>query len=98
MVVFDLTVRPAIYHMSGCVNSPTLPTSKATLTRDIPSQAGREDYVQMRLSEKNGILQAEPVFGKSNLIYTLVHADGVVRIPLEKGGLYAGEEVSVRIY
>jgi len=98
MVVFDLTVRPAIYHMSGCVNSPTLPTSKATLTRDIPSQAGKEDYVQMRLSEKNGILQAEPVFGKSNLIYTLVHADGVVRIPLEKGGLYAGEEVSVRIY
>ena len=98
MVVFDLTVRPAIYHLSGCANPPTLPTSTAILTRDIPSQAGREDYVQVRMSENSGGLNAEPVFGKSNLIYTLVHADGVVRIPLEKGGLYAGEEVSVRIY
>ena len=98
MVVFDITVRPAIYHLSGCVRTPTLPTTTATLTRDIPSQAGREDYVQVRLSEQDGTLEAEPIFGKSNLIYTLVRADGVLRVPLEKGGIYAGEEVSVRVY
>ncbi|MCI0796943.1 MAG: molybdopterin molybdotransferase MoeA, partial [Chloroflexi bacterium] len=98
MVVFDITVRPAIYHLSGCVRPPTLATTTATLTRDIPSQAGREDYVQVRLSEQDGTLEAEPIFGKSNLIYTLVRADGVLRVPLEKGGIYAGEEVSVRVY
>lgn len=98
MVVFDLTVRPTIYHLSGCTSPPALSTTTAKLSRDVPSQAGREDYVQVRLTGENGNLEAEPIFGKSNLIYTLVRADGVVRVPLEKGGLYAGEEVSVRIY
>ena len=44
------------------------------------------------------MLQAEPVFGKSNLIYTLIRADGVVVVPLDQGGLYAGEEVPVQLY
>ena len=41
---------------------------------------------------------ADPVFGKSNLISTLVEADGVVVVPLDDGGLYAGDEVFVRLY
>ena len=98
MVVFDLLVRPTIYLLSGCSNPPDAPTQRATLLRDISSVAGREDYMQVRLVNKNGTLCADPVFGKSSLIYTLVRADGVVRVPLDKGGLYAGEEVSVRLY
>jgi molybdopterin molybdotransferase len=46
----------------------------------------------------DNVLQAEPVFGKSNLIYTLIRADGMVVVPLDQGGLYAGEEVTVQIY
>ena len=98
MVVFDLLVRPTIYLLSGCSNPPDAPTARATLLRDISSVAGREDYTQVQLVQKNGLLCADPVFGKSSLIYTLVRADGVVRVPLDKGGLYAGEEVSVRLY
>jgi molybdopterin molybdotransferase len=98
MVVFDLVVRPTIYHLMGCANTPEPPTTRATLTRDIPSMAGREDYVQVKLVHQNGRVTAEPVFGKSNLIYTLIRADGVVKVPLDKGGLYAGEEISVRLY
>ena len=99
MVVFDLIVRPAIYHLSGCERIPTPPTAQATLTRDIPSTAGREDYVPVRLERSDkGCTSAVPVFGKSNLIYTLVRSDGIVKVPLDKSGLYAGEMVDVRLF
>ena len=47
-------------------------------------------------SEVNKIgLLAEPIFGKSNLIFTLAHADGLLRIPPDATGLSAGEVVEV---
>ena len=98
MVVFDLLVRPTIYWLSGCAQPPEPPSVRVRLLRDIASLAGREDYVQVRLVHQNGDLCAEPVFGKSNLIYTLIKADGVVKVSLDEGGLYAGQEVSVRLY
>jgi molybdopterin molybdotransferase len=39
--------------------------------------------------------QAEPIFGKSNLIFILARADGLVRIPADATGLSAGERVDV---
>lgn len=99
MVVFDLVARPLIYHMSGCARVPPPPMTHARLLRDIPSVAGREDYVPVRLIQADdGASAAEPVFGKSNLIYTLVRSDGIVKAPLDKSGLYAGEVVEVRLY
>ena len=97
-VVFDLLVRPAIYALCGCLSPPEPATVRARLLRDIASQTGREDHVQVRLVRDDGELCAEPVFGKSNLIYTLIRADGSVTVPLDKGGLYAGEEVEVRLH
>jgi molybdopterin molybdotransferase len=38
---------------------------------------------------------AEPVFGKSNLIFSLAAADGLVRIPPDATGVSAGEVVEV---
>ena len=71
---------------------------RARLLRDIPSVTRREDHVQVRLVSQNGALSAEPIFGKSNLIYTLVRADGSMTVPMDKGGLYAGEVVEVRVH
>ena len=34
---------------------------------------------------------AEPIFGKSNLIFTLSRADGLLKIPADATGLSAGE-------
>ena len=98
MVVFDLLVRPTLYWLSGCKRPPEPSTVTATLSRDVASVAGREDYVQVRLARSDGLVSAEPVFGKSNLIYTLIRADGTIKVPMDKGGLYAGEQVSVRLH
>jgi molybdopterin molybdotransferase len=70
----------------------------ARLTHNVPSAAGREDYVQVRLEPHEDGLSAVPVFGKSNLIYTLVRADGMVRVALDAGGLLEGDVVPVILF
>ena len=98
MVVFDLFVRPAIYKIGGCAHAPELPTVTARLTHNIPSTTGREDYVPVKLEFEKGEYQANPIFGESNLITTMIRADGVAKIPLDKHGLIAGEIVTVRLF
>ena len=69
-----------------------------TLTQDISSQTGREDYVQVSLKTNDQKILATPVFGKSNLINTLVNSDGFITIPPETGGLYKNSLVKVKTY
>jgi molybdopterin molybdotransferase len=52
--------------------------------------------VKLFQSEEHWV--AEPVFGRSNLIFTLVRADGLIRIPPEATGLPAGAEVNVLLF
>jgi molybdopterin molybdotransferase len=68
---------------------------RATLASNVPSTSGREDTIPVKLIERDGVLMAESIFGKSNLIYTLVNADGLMVIPLNSGGLKAGTIVEV---
>jgi len=98
MIQFDMFGTPAIYQLQGLKTWPKQGFVWAKLSQNIASQSGREDYVPARLEEDDGGLTATPVFGKSNLIYTLVNADGLIKVPLNKGGLLAGEQVEVRLY
>ena len=70
----------------------------AELTANIPSTTGREDSVPVRLFERDGKRYAEPVFGKSNLIFTLIRADGLVYVALNSNGLRAGTSVEVVLF
>ena len=97
MVTFDLFVTPTLALLSGATRPPRR-TTFARLSHSIPSAAGREDYVQVKLEERGGEQWAVPVFGKSNLIYTLVHADGMVRVELDDGGLAEGAFVPVILF
>ena len=97
MVVSSLLVRPTVYRLMGCADPPPPAERPAVLAQDIPSAAGREDYVPVRLVEgASGIPKAQPVWGKSGFIFTLVKSDGLVRVPADAGGIYAGERVQVR--
>jgi molybdopterin molybdotransferase len=98
MIQFDMFGTPAIYHLQGLRQPPRRGLVWATLTQNIASESGREDYVPARLKDGPEGLQATPVFGKSNLIYTLVNADGLLKVPLNKGGLLAGERVEVKLF
>lgn len=98
MVQFDMFGTPAIYRLQGLKKMPKQGFVWAKLSQNVASQSGREDYVPARLEETAEGLIAVPVFGKSNLIYTLVNADGLIKIPINKGGLLAGHLVEVRLF
>jgi molybdopterin molybdotransferase len=69
------------------------------LRRNIASATGREDYIQVRLERRaDGGFDAVPVFGKSNLIFTLIRSDGMLKVPLDAGGLSAGSTVEVVLF
>jgi molybdopterin molybdotransferase len=90
-----LFVVPVIEKLLGALPKiqATIP---AKLTVNLSSQAGREDWWPVKLlkTESGGWL-AEPIFGKSNLIFTLAAADGLLRISPDATGLSAGEIVEV---
>ena len=98
MVIADLFVTPTLYKLQGCAAPPPRQSVRARLTHNLASQAGRVDYVPARLVERDGEPQAEPVFGKSNQIFTLVFADGMITIPRDANGVSAGEIVEVRLF
>ena len=98
LVIFDLLVAPAIRRLLGARGEPAVTTVRARLTRNIASATGRVDYVQARLVERDGEIWAEPVFGKSNLVFTMVRAAGMIRVPLDLAGLREGSWVDVRLF
>jgi len=102
-----LFVMPVIEKLLGAIPKPRA-TVQAKLTVNLSSQAGREDWWPVKLIENRksktlaphasvGVenYDAEPIFGKSNLIFTLANADGLLRIHPDATGLSAGEIVEV---
>ena len=72
---------------------------RARLSLGAASVSGREDWLPVRLKHEGAEYPlAEPVFGKSNLIFTLIQADALLRIPLNAGGLDAGSLVNVMLF
>lgn len=97
MLVARQIVLPVLAHLAGEIVRP--PTSvRAQLMQNVASVSGREDTVPVMLHATETGYQAVPIFGKSNLIFTLLQADGVIQIPLNSGGLYAGTEVEVQVF
>ncbi|MDO9347678.1 MAG: molybdopterin-binding protein, partial [Anaerolineales bacterium] len=87
LVIAGLFVVPLIERLLGLPLDQPRPTLMAKLTINIPSQAGREDWVAVKLHPfpaigrgdgGEGEWLAEPIFGKSNLIFSLAAADGLV--------------------
>jgi molybdopterin molybdotransferase len=97
-----LFVQSVVEKLLGVLPRPR-PTVMARLTVNLASQAGREDWWPVKLREIGnrglgiGEWEAEPIFGKSNLIFTLAAADGLLRIPPDATGLSAGEVVEVTL-
>ncbi len=97
LLVARQVLLPLLRHWSGA--APTsVATVRAVLGSNLASASGREDTVPVRLLERDGQLLAEPVFGKSGLIFTLVGADGLLQVPLDSGGLRAGTVVEVQLF
>jgi molybdopterin molybdotransferase len=97
VVVAWRIVRPLVRLLGGERNVGTGADGAfdAVLTADLPSRPGREDYVPCRLEAGEGLPRATPIFGESNLIFTLVRSDGWALVPFDRSGLHAGERVRI---
>jgi molybdopterin molybdotransferase len=94
LVVFRLIGMPVIRLVGGCTAPPPEPSTRARLSRDLASAAGRLDVVQVQVHDDLAV----PVFGLSALLSVLTAADGYIVIPDEVTGLDAGSEVNVILY
>ena len=97
MVVAEVFLAPFLKRLGGETTFGEKVNNKvgAKLSRNIESASGRDDFIRVRLTRKDGVWIAEPIFGKSGLISTLVEADGLLRIDRNTEGLYEGQEVEV---
>jgi molybdopterin molybdotransferase len=104
MVIAGLFVVPVIKKLLGVKVERPGKFCLAMLALNIPSQAGREDWIAVKLTPSTGQRNkgddwvADPIFAKSNLIFSLVAADGLVRIPADVTGLEAGKRVQVFLF
>ncbi len=94
-----LVARQILPHLIARFLDRTLerpPLMRARLALRVASETGREDWLAVRLRATDDEYPlAEPLFGKSNLIFTLAGADALLRVPLNSGGLDAGSLVDV---
>lgn len=100
MVAFYIFAEPLLERLLGRPGkalSRFTPVS-ARLTRNLPSSPGREEYVRVRLLYQDGDLAAEPLFGKSGLICTLVEGHGLLRVARDTEGIEAGSQVTVHLF
>ncbi|MFN3491009.1 MAG: gephyrin-like molybdotransferase Glp, partial [Anaerolineales bacterium] len=102
-----LFVAPVVEKLLGVLPKPKA-SVQAKLTVNLPSQAGREDWfpVKLAISGQRSAISAQqsavgyeaiPIFGKSNLIFSLASADGLLKIHPDATGLSAGEIVEVML-
>ncbi len=97
LVNVGLFVHPAMAQLQNartCIH----PSISARVTVNIPSASGREDWWPVHLRRTNKGWEAEPIFYKSNLIFALVRADGLLKIPADATGVAAGEYAEVNLW
>ncbi len=98
LVIGYLFLVPLVDRLLGLAARGPAAVVSARLTVNLSSQAGREDWWPVKLEAPDQLgpeWLAEPIFGKSNLIFSLANAAGLIRIPAEANGLAAGEIVAV---
>ena len=89
-----IVVLPFLHRLQGRrpVSAVRIP---AKLTRNVSSAQGRRDFVRVVLENDQGQMLARPVLGKSGLIRTMIHADGLLEIPDHVEGLEQDTRVEV---
>jgi len=101
MISFETFVGYTIRKMMNAKNLDPRPVIIARLTRQIPSQLGRRDFVRVRLrfDHNNNEYIAEPIRSSgSGIISSMVRASGILEIPEDLEGLEKDNKVIVKLF
>ncbi len=80
MVVMKIVVIPFLNRIKGLDEKDRTIRIPAVLSRNVASAQGRRDFIRVLLERRAGRMIAKPVLGKSGLIRTMIHADGLLEI------------------
>jgi putative molybdopterin biosynthesis protein len=92
----ELFARPVILAKQGRVAQERENTT-ALLSRRVISPAGVEEFVRVKLGRIGEAIVATPLGRGAGRLLTLVHADGILRVPRFSEGFEAGSRVSVEL-
>jgi putative molybdopterin biosynthesis protein len=96
IVIAREILRPALEKFLSNA-APTLPSVRAIVPKKIASHLGLEEFIRVTLGRVGEKLVAVPLARGAGVITTMVHADGLMRIPSLVEGLNAGENVEVEL-
>ncbi len=88
LMMFNIVCAPALRF------SPSMAV-EARINVNVASQAGRDDFVPIKLFKEDDEQMARPLLGKSGLMSILSMADGYIHIPYEAQGVKKDERVKV---
>jgi putative molybdopterin biosynthesis protein len=96
IVIAREILRPVIEKLLGA-GTQAAPSVQAVVPKKIPSHLGLEEFVRVNLGRVESKLVAVPLARGAGVITTMVHADGLMRIPSLVEGINGGEEVEVEL-
>jgi putative molybdopterin biosynthesis protein len=96
IVIAREILRPALEKFLGSA-APSYPTVRAVAPKKIASHLGLEEFLRVTLGRVGKKLVAVPLARGAGVITTMVHADGLMRIPSLVEGLNAGDEAEVEL-
>ena len=94
IVIAREILRPALEKFLG-VATPTYGSVRAVVPKKIASHLGLEEFIRVSVGRVGERLVAVPLARGAGVITTMVHADGLMRIPSLVEGLNGGEEVEI---
>ncbi|WP_408955610.1 gephyrin-like molybdotransferase Glp [Natroniella sp. ANB-PHB2] len=99
LTVCKIVVQPIVERLAGLQDDLGQQNYlTASLSRNLASVKGREEYIRVKLEKEADSIIAVPILGKSSLATTMVEADGVIKIGIGKEGLEKGAEVQVLLF
>ena len=96
MIVFRKIVGPTILAMMNA--KERIRVVNARLARTVTSSTGREEFIRVKLQEREGKLIAIPLHRGSANIVSLVKADGLLKIPRLSEGIEKNQIVEVELW
>jgi molybdopterin molybdotransferase/putative molybdopterin biosynthesis protein len=96
IVIAREILRPAVERFLGS-SAPGYPNVRAVLPKKIASHLGLEEFIRVTLGRIGEKVVAVPLARGAGVITTMVHADGLMRIPTLVEGLNAGQPIDVEL-
>jgi len=99
VIGFEVFGRPLLCKMLGMPKEEPRPIVTARLAKRVTSVLGRKTYVRVHVTQRNGVLIAEPVSAKgSGSISTMTMSNGYLIVPENREGVTEGETVTIHMF